>query len=276
MRMHGKHKREPGRSASIRKLAGAATLLLAASTAGAATVTVAADSHFFAGWTFNTMDSPATPCGSEDTPASTVWNGALGSTPFTLTAAASPAPEQWQNCPTWIFGGGLPVNIDKPASISAINIRRGVTTYTFGTPLPVGSTYFLQDVDSRETVNVSFADCGGNPVDASGFDLLRVSNASATLPLVTPGPTWVLTTAVADVNAPNELVGIVIKASNVCAVKNISTAGSNSGGELFFFGKPPAAASVPAAVPLLNTGTLALLAVLLGGGTLLAPRKRRG
>ncbi|UBB16124.1 IPTL-CTERM sorting domain-containing protein [Comamonas odontotermitis] len=134
----------------------------------------------------------------------------------------------------------MPAGISAPSSVSTVNIRRGNTQYSFPQALPVGTTFFVQDVDAQETVNISFLSCSGQAVDASGFDLLRVSNPSATTPIVTPGASWSATTAVLNSNSPNELFGITIRDSNVCSVRLVSTANNNSGGELFFFGLPAA------------------------------------
>ena len=204
----------------------------------AATIQVPANSNYFSGWQFNTSTSPGTGCGSENTPATTTFAGTLGAGAFQLNADASPAPEQWQNCPNWFFGGGVPAAVSAPASVSAVNIRRGNTQYTFPQALPVGTTFFVQDLDSQESVNVSFLSCSSQAIDASGFDLLRASNPSATAPLVTPGASWTATTASLNASSPNELFGITIRDSNVCSVRLVSTANSSSGGELFFFGLP--------------------------------------
>lgn len=231
---------------------GIALVILGGSWLGAqaATIQVQPNSNYFSGWQFNTSTSAGTGCGSENTPATTTFAGTLGAGSFQLTADASPTPEQWQNCPSWTFGGGMPTGISAPASVSAVNIRRGNTQYTFAQPLPVGTTFFVQDVDSQETVNISFLSCSNQVIDASSFDLLRVSNPSATTPPVTPGASWVATTASVNVNSPNELFGITIRDSNVCSVRLISTANSNSGGELFFFGLP-----APTVTAVDDTGT---------------------
>ncbi|WP_395024604.1 Ig-like domain-containing protein [Comamonas odontotermitis] len=214
-------------------------VILAAS-ASAATTQVSANSNYFNGWQFNTSTSPGTGCISENTSATTVFAGTLGSGTFQLAADASPTPEQWQNCPIWTFGQGMPAGIGAPPSVSAVNIRRGNTQYTFPQALPVGTTFFVQDLDAQESVNVSFLSCSGQAIDASGFDLLRVSNPSATTPSVTPGASWSATRASLNASSPNELFGITIRDSSVCSVRLVSTANSNSGGELFFFGLPAA------------------------------------
>ncbi|MGF6212652.1 Ig-like domain-containing protein [Comamonas sp. 4034] len=208
--------------------------------AHAATIQVAPNSNYFNGWQFNTSTSASTGCGSENTPATTTLAGTFNGDTFQLTADVSPAPEQWQNCPVWSFGGGMPAGISAPASVSAVNIRRGNIQYTFPKALPVGTTLFVQDLDLRETINVSFLNCANQPIDASGFDLLRVSTPSSTIPTVTPGTSWGATTASLDASSPNELFGITIRDANICSVRVVSTANSNSGGELFFFGLPPA------------------------------------
>ena len=133
----------------------------------------------------------------------------------------------------------MPVNISAPARVSAVNIRRGITQYTFNQALPVGSTLFVQDVDAQETMVISFLSCSNAALDASGYDLLRVSNPTATFPLVTPGATWQASPTATNSN--NEVFGIVIRDSTVCGVRMVNTAGGNSGGALSFLGLPPAA-----------------------------------
>lgn len=234
---------KPTTQVKVPSLRNALTLIggvILAASASAATTQVSANSNYFNGWQFNTSTSPGTGCGTEDTPATTVFAGTLGSGTFQLTADASPTPEQWQNCPVWTFGGGMPAGIGAPPSVSAVNIRRGNTQYTFPQALPVGTTFFVQDLDSQESVNVSFLSCSGQAIDASSFDLLRVSNPSATTPIVTPGASWAATRASLNASSPNEVFGITIRDSNVCSIRLVSTANSNSGGELFFFGLPAA------------------------------------
>ncbi len=80
----------------------------------------------------------------------------------------------------------MPAGVSAPTSVSTVNIRRGNTQYTFPQALPVGTTFFVQDLDAQESVNVSFLNCSGQAIDASSFDLLRVSNPSATTLLLLP------------------------------------------------------------------------------------------
>lgn len=236
----------------------------------AATVVVPPGTGFFDGWTFNTNSS--TPSNCAVVPPSdplVTFTGALGSNTYVMSSAPSPLPNVWLNCAPWsTFGNGVPAGTGAPATVNTLHIKRGVTTFRFAAPLPVNTVYFSQDVDAGEVVNISFADCSGNPVDASGFDHLQVSVPRVptnTLPTVTPGAaSW---TVASTGSSPNETVGIVIKSANVCEIHNVNTAPGTGGGggNHFFFGTPPVPVVPvsPTAVPAMSPGMLGGMAAML-------------
>lgn len=253
-------------------VAGAITLTLL-SPAQAATIQVQANSNYFSGWQFNTLTSPSTGCGSEDTPSSSTFSGTFAGSNFTVTTASAPAPQQWQNCPA-ISPGSYPSNSGRPNTVGAVNIRSGDMRYTFSQALPTGATIFVQDLDNAESASFTFLSCSNQAIDASNFDLLRVSTPSSTTPAASPGASWSATSA--NVNSPNEVFGIIIRSQDVCSIRIVGTAATSSGGETFYFGAPPpsAAASSATPVPTLNQwGLLALTAVIALAGVYLRTRR---
>ena len=211
--------------------------------AASSTVVVKPNSHYYQGWTFSKATTPSSGCGSENQPSTYEIDGALGSNQYKMTAAATPAPTQWQNCRSFFNTlYNSPVGNDAPLYVDMANIATGDTMYTFAHSLPVKTTYFLQDIDTREAVNVSFYDCSGKQIDSTGFDYLQASPSSSTLPshtIVGTGASsqWEFTSTSA--NSPNETVGIIINTSNVCAIHNESTRPDPSaGGQLMYFGTP--------------------------------------
>ncbi len=240
----------------------------------AATIQVQPNSNYFSGWQFNTLTSPSTGCGSEDTPPSSTFTGTFAGTNFTVTTANAPAPQQWQNCPA-ISPGNYPSNSGRPNTVGAVNIRSGDMRYTFSQALPTGATILVQDLDNAESSNFTFLSCSNQAIDASNFDLLRVSTPSATIPAVSPGASWNATSA--NVNSPNEVFGIIIRSQDVCSIRIVGTAANSSGGETFYFGAPPPSTATSSAtpVPTLNQwGLLALTAVIALTGVYLRNRRR--
>lgn len=169
---------------SSRTIAGVALAALAPM-ALAADLQVNANEHYFQDWVFNVSDNPRG-CTVADVLASTdVITGTLGPLTYRVESLGA-VTQSWVDCRWPTFANNIPPGNDHPGTIDTHHNGAGTYRYTFSAPLPAGTVLFMQDFESNEVSEITFLDCRGQPVDASGFDWLRVSAPSATRPSSSP------------------------------------------------------------------------------------------
>lgn len=168
------------------------------------------------------------------------------------------------------LGSNLPAGIGAPSHIGSIYADRGTVRFTSSKPFWANSVLFFVDVDFYENSDLKFYDCGGQPVDAGGFDFLKISTINANTPTyqiqgTAPARYWTITPTV--VSDPSTVNGLIIRSNQVCQVE-ITTmrrpGEAKGGGTNFFLGSPPN--QKPVAVPTLG-GTPAVGATITGSYT---------
>lgn len=247
---------------SSRTIAGVALAALAPM-ALAADLQVNANEHYFQDWVFNVSDNPRG-CTVADVLASTdVITGTLGPLTYRVESLGA-VTQSWVDCRWPTFANNIPPGNDHPGTIDTHHNGAGTYRYTFSAPLPAGTVLFMQDFESNEVSEITFLDCRGQPVDASGFDWLRVSAPSATPPVVipqhTPGASWHIVGTTSDTR--NETTGIVIGRGDVCGIQTVDTKPAGiGGGRHYFLGVAAASLVSPAPAPVPTLGPWALLAL---------------
>ena len=227
-----------------------AVLAIAASSfsgfASAADLQVDPNTSYFSGWTFNVSDNPRGCAPSNILPSTGSITGTLGPLTYEIHALGSttsmPANQtNWVDCRWFTFGYNVPAGNNPPAFVDTNHVRAGNFLQTFSAPLPIGSLLFMQDFDGSEQTTITFRNCAGQAIDASGFDWLRVSAPSATtvIPTHTAGATWDILGTTG--NSDNETTAIAIRSADVCQVEtaNIKPGVGTTGGRHFFFAMPP-------------------------------------
>jgi hypothetical protein len=244
-----------------------------------ADVVVAAGSRYFKDWVFSVV-----PRRSGTLPAGAPLAGALGPLGFTIvgTAGTLPALSLFQAGWESVYLGSihLPADIGLPSSPTTLwEVSRGELVYTFSAPLPSGATLFSHDFDQGESVEYRFYRCDGTPVDASGFEFLRIADPGGTPGIVSrpaagaADSVWRI--AANDAATDNTTSGLIIRSSQVCRIRTLSdTLPGRVGTVDFLLGMPPAPPPGAArAVPGLGLPGLALLGAGMAG--LAGWRRRR-
>lgn len=122
--------------------------------------------------------------------------------------------------------------------ISATANSAQFVTYQFASAVPVNTHVYLQDVDSAETMRLTFFDCAGAVVNPSTWDQVNISTSN--LPNVTFGAGFVTVTATTAINVNEPLIAIVIKSANVCSVRATNVAATGGTTYEVFFSMPAA------------------------------------
>lgn len=232
---------------------GAAALLGIAIPVAAADLVVGANQNYFQGWTFNVSDNPRGCATANILPGTDAIAGRLGARIYRVEAmddATRTMPTNatvWLDCRWSTFGLAIPTGNNPPAPIDTHHVRAGNFRQTFSSPLPTGSLMLFQDFDGGEDTTITFRNCSGQAIDASGFDWLRVSDpaisSSAVIPTHAAGPTWRITGTSGA--SWGETTGIIIRSSDVCQVETVNSKPNvpdGTGGRHFFFGVPPTTA----------------------------------
>lgn len=277
-------------STQIRALALSCAASLAALGAQAATISLAADGHYFQGWDLSfikPINDPAYPggyncfSGPPDLPANYAIQGTLGPLNYRVTAltpATPPANNQWQIC-NWDWGNFIPTGNDTVGAPGSVNYNKGNYDIVADRPFVPGTLMAFQDMDGRESALLTFKDCQGNSVDPANFDTLILSSdyvPGSGSPLASsqyvPGspPAWQFMAR--GSNVPNVTLGLLLNAPNICSIHLVGPTSGNSGGVAFFFASPPTPPTAPAPVPALGAWALLALAGLLGGAASLRRR----
>ena len=230
-----------------------ASLLLGLASVQAATIEVQADSEFFKDWAFSLVSSPHSPTGNNQpaiVPMSTIGQGSLYGNGFNFGFTADPLGSNIFSVisRTDFFGGWMPTssarpnNIGLPASplhYQGFAIDRGVALVQFPGGARLGTTLFLEDVDSNEAIDVAFRDCAGNQVDAGLVDFLQIAltdQPAVSLQGVAPNRTWRLAATVTS--TANTINGLKFNTNTICSAQITQTRPSPGGGVNFAFGVP--------------------------------------
>ncbi|UBB17756.1 IPTL-CTERM sorting domain-containing protein [Comamonas odontotermitis] len=247
--------------------------------AHSAEITVAANSNYFANWSFSDFQPPAQTqyyydgAGNRGTyalPAGGGQNvGTLAGNPLTWTVPEQDAAKITAGVFTTnrnVFGTNLPPGLFGAAPTPNPGqgfLNRGIGQFSTTKPFAPGTTFFFQDFDNTETAEYHFYDCAGSQVDAGDFDFLKISTINTPSHSVqgsAPNRYWTASAVVA--NDPNTVSGISIKANNVCRIDISGTRPAGTGGSVnYFLGSPPNV--VPTAVPAI-AGTMQVGSVVTG------------
>lgn len=254
-------------------------IFFAAFHAHSAEITVAANSNYFANWSFSDFQPPvqsqyyydnAGNRGANTLPAGGGQNvGTLAGNPLTWTVPEQDTAKITAGVFTTnrnTFGTNLPAGLFGSAPTPNPGqgfLNRGIGQFSTTKPFAPGTTFFFQDFDNTETAEYRFYDCAGSQVDAGDFDFLKISTINTPSHSVqgsAPNRYWTASAVVA--NDPNTVSGITIKANNVCRIDISGTRPAGTGGSVnYFLGSPPNV--VPAAVPAIS-GTMQVGSVVTG------------